>query len=214
MEPTLRRTRSPHAAQHAPARGARAPDGRDLTVIRMLASAVEARDHHTGDHANHVSSLSHDLWRWISRREPEHDLIYGFLLHDVGKIAIPDAILLKCGPLTPAERAIMRNHVGIGLRLVEPLGFSKAALDVIRFHHERWDGAGYPNGLSGNEIPAQARAFSIVDAYDAMTSDRPYRRGLPPATALAEIEQSGGTQFDPEFVMHFAALADRLGLVA
>lgn len=187
---------------------------RDLAVIRTLVSAVEVRDHHTGDHSNHVSSLSHELWRWISGREPEPDLIYGFLLHDVGKIAIPDAILLKRGPLTSAERAIMRGHVEIGLKLVEPLAFSKAALDVIHHHHERWDGSGYPDGLAGEAIPAQARAFSIVDAYDAMTSNRPYRRGLSARAALAEIRQMSGTQFDPCFVAHFAALATRLGLVA
>lgn len=176
---------------------------RDLAVIRTLAGAVEARDPHTGDHANHVSTLAMDLWTGISREPAHEDLLYGFLLHDIGKIAIPDAILLKEGPLEAHEIEVMRSHVAIGVKLVEPLGFHQVVLDVIGCHHERWDGLGYPNGLGGEEIPSHARAFTVVDAYDAMVSDRPYRRGMSVDAALAELLRHSGTQFDPSCVHAF-----------
>lgn len=179
---------------------------RDVAVIRTLAAAVEARDQVTGDHINNVAGLTVALWQHMTGSEPDEELVYGFLLHDVGKISIPDAILLKAGPLDAGEMARMRLHVEVGLNLIEPLGFGPVVTDVIRCHHERFDGDGYPNGLRGEQIPVHARMFSVVDAYDAMTADRPYRKGVAPARALEELIRHAGTQFDPECVGGFEAL--------
>lgn len=179
---------------------------RDVAVIRTLAAAVEARDQVTGDHINNVAGLTVALWRHMTGSQPEEELVYGFLLHDVGKISIPDAILLKPGPLDADEMATMRRHVEVGLGLIQPLGFGPVVTDVIRCHHERFDGAGYPNGLRGEQIPIHARMFSVVDAYDAMTADRPYRRGVVPARALEELIRHAGTQFDPECVAGFETM--------
>lgn len=179
---------------------------RDLAVIRTLASAVERRDQVTGDHANNVARLSLALWEHMIGEEPEEDLVYGFLLHDVGKIAIPDSVLLKRGPLHPEEITTMRRHVEIGVELVSPLGFRPVVTDVIRCHHERWDGYGYPNGLRGEEIPFHARIFTVVDAFDSMTSDRPYRKGMSVERAIEELERAAGSQFDCACVEAFTAL--------
>ena len=179
---------------------------RDFAVIRTLAAAVEARDRVTGDHINNVSGLTVALWRSMTGSDPDEDMVYGFLLHDVGKISIPDAILLKPGPLDADDMARMRKHVDVGLDLIEPLGFGPVVMDVIRCHHERIDGGGYPNGLRGDEIPIHARMFSVVDAYDAMTADRPYRDGMTPARALEELLRHAGTQFDPDCVAGFETL--------
>lgn len=187
---------------------------RDLAVIRTLASAVEARDPLTGDHAHNVAELSIALWHAMVPGNGEDELLYGFLLHDVGKIAIPDAILLKPGPLTHEEFAIMRRHPEIGVDLVGPLGFRPVVLEVIRHHHERWDGNGYPSGLAGGGIPVHARIFSVVDAFDAMTTNRPYRNAMPRDDALEEIRRNSGTQFDPDVVTAFERLASGIGLVA
>lgn len=185
---------------------------RDLALIRTLASAVEARDRGTGNHANSVARLSLALWRDMTGTDAG-DLVYGFLLHDVGKIAVPDAILLKPGPLEPGEIDRMRLHVRLGTEIVGPLGFRPDVLDVIRCHHERWDGMGYPAGLRAEEIPFAARVFGVVDAYDAMTSDRPYRKGVPAEAALEELRRHAGVQFDPECVEGFMCTARRLRLV-
>ncbi|HVL88752.1 MAG TPA: HD domain-containing phosphohydrolase [Actinomycetota bacterium] len=184
---------------------------RDVAVIRTLAAAVEARDRVTGDHINNVANLSVALWTHMVGSKPDEEMVYGFLLHDVGKISIPDSILLKPGKLDDDEMARMRRHVEVGLDLIEPLGFGRVVTDVIRCHHERFDGEGYPNGLRGEQIPIHARMFSVVDAYDAMTADRPYRKGMPPADALAELRRFAGTQFDPDCVDGFEALAVELG---
>lgn len=179
---------------------------RDVAVIRTLAAAVEARDQVTGDHINNVAGLTVALWRDMTGSDPDEEMVYGFLLHDVGKISIPDAILLKPGPLDADEMVTMRRHVEVGLGLIEPLGFGPVVTDVIRCHHERFDGAGYPNGLRGEEIPVHARMFSVVDAYDAMTADRPYRAGIPAPRAMEELLRHAGTQFDPECVAGFEAM--------
>ncbi len=179
---------------------------RDIAVIRTLANAVEWRDETTGLHASNVARLSLELMRAMRGSEPDEDLVYGFLLHDVGKIGIPDRILLKPAALTPDEFEEMRRHVEIGVVLVEPLGFRDIVLDIIRCHHERWDGDGYPRGLRGDEIPFEARIFTVVDAFDAMTSDRPYRKGMTIDQALEELRRVAGTQLDPSCVDSFVAL--------
>lgn len=172
-----------------------------------LASAIDARDATTGGHVERVSALGQRL---LERVAPElaadEQLALGFLLHDVGKIGIPDAVLKKPGPLTEAERVVMDGHPVIGHRIVLAAGFSEAAAQVVLSHHERWDGLGYPHGLAGEEIPRAARLFAVVDALDAMTSDRPYRAGMALPEALEELTRHAGTQFDPRAVEALLAL--------
>ena len=134
---------------------------------------------------------------------------YGFTLHDIGKIGVPDAILNKPGPLSEQEWEVMQTHPRLGCKIVEPLGFSSTATDVIMCHHERWDGSGYPLGLEREEIPITARAFAVADAFDAMTSDRPYRAALPKEAALATLSDEAGTSLDPDVVEVFISLNDQ-----
>ena len=177
---------------------------RDLATIQALASAVEARDHVTGGHQVRVTDLA---TRCLAEADPSlarnEEVSFGFMLHDIGKIGIPDAILNKPGPLDVAEWSVMRNHPELGVKIVEPIGFSKSATEIILTHHERWDGRGYPLGLEKEEIPLTSRAFSVADAYDAMTSDRPYRPAMDPADALDSIRQSAGSLYDPDVVEIF-----------
>jgi HD-GYP domain-containing protein (c-di-GMP phosphodiesterase class II) len=174
---------------------------RDISAIQSLAIAVEARDHGTGQHLHRVTDLA---LRCLARIDPElaldQEIAYGFLLHDVGKIGIPDAILNKCGELTEDEWSIMRRHPEIGAEIVRPVGLSKQALDVILYHHERWDGSGYPFGLAGTEIPLAARVFAVADAFDAMTSRRPYRRAMNRGDAMLLIRSESGTRYDSDAV--------------
>jgi HD-GYP domain-containing protein (c-di-GMP phosphodiesterase class II) len=125
---------------------------------------------------------------------------WGAIIHDVGKIGVSDAILRKPGALTDAKWAEMRRHPEIGYAMLKDIAFLRPALDIVRYHHERYDGAGYPVGLAGEEIPLAARIFAAVDAYDAMTSDRPYRRARSREEALAEIQRLAGAEFDPRVV--------------
>lgn len=180
-----------------------------LSTMKTLAFLVEAKDLGTRQHLDRTHHYGLALARLI---DPElaasPDLGYGFLLHDIGKIGIPEQILSKPGPLTESEWAVMRTHPLIGAQIVEPMRFLGRAVDVIRCHHERVDGRGYPHGLKGDEIPLSARVFSVVDALDAMTSDRPYRSALPVDDAVAEIARGSGTQFDPEVVEAFLILME------
>ena len=177
---------------------------RDAATIEALAAAVEARDLGTGRHLKRVTQLAVECIEHIDPTLARNEEVrYGFMLHDVGKVGIPDAVLNKPGPLTTAEWRTMRRHPEIGLEIVGPIGFSKAATDVILCHHERWDGGGYPLGLSGEQIPVVARAFSVADAFDAMTSDRPYRAAMSQEDALAVIDLDAGTRFDPTVVDTF-----------
>lgn len=180
---------------------------KDVATIEALAAAVEARDASTARHLDRVTGLA---MRCIQAIDPEtphmEELSYGFMLHDVGKIGIPDAILNKPGPLDEEEWSVMRGHPELGVRIVDPVGFSETTTEVILCHHERWDGSGYPNHLKGDEIPQAARVFAVADAYDAITSDRPYRAALPPDVAIGEIKQSAGRTFDPDVVDLFVGL--------
>jgi ribonuclease P protein subunit RPR2 len=138
-------------------------------------------------------------------------LEYGFLLHDVGKLGIPDTILQKAGPLTDSERRVMEQHTRLGAEILANVALMQGeGLKVVRSHHERWDGMGYPDGLEGLEIPAGARIFALVDAIDAMTSERPYRRALRWEHAVDEILAQSGRQFDPKVVAAFAARERRM----
>jgi response regulator RpfG family c-di-GMP phosphodiesterase len=134
-------------------------------------------------------------------------LLLGAFLHDVGKIGIRDAILLKPGPLTEEETASMRAHVGLGLKIIGSSKWLQLARSVIEGHHERFDGRGYPRGLKGIAIPLEARLFSIVDAFDALTSERPYKRPLSLADSLACLQEGAGSQFDPDMVAAFCRIA-------
>jgi HD-GYP domain-containing protein (c-di-GMP phosphodiesterase class II) len=125
-------------------------------------------------------------------------LAYGFLLHDIGKLSVPDAVLKKPGPLTDSEWTLMRRHPEAGARILDAIPFLDRAVDVVLHHHERWDGRGYPAGLEADGIPLWARIFSVADTVDAITSNRPYRRGRPLEQAVREIVARAGTQFDPD----------------
>ena len=176
-------------------------------TIAAMARALEFRDLETEGHSQRVTELTLKLARRMGMSEEE--LVHvrrGALLHDIGKLAIPDSILLKPGKLTEEEWAIMRKHPEYAYQMLYPIAYLRPALDIPYCHHERWDGKGYPRGLKGEEIPLSARVFAVVDAWDAMRSDRPYRRALPVEEALAEIQEGAGTQFDPKVVEAFLAL--------
>jgi ribonuclease P protein subunit RPR2 len=138
----------------------------------------------------------------------EPQIEFGFLLHDAGKVAVPDAILFKPGPLTPAERAIIEQHPVTGSEIVRDIEFLGAARDVIRSHHERWDGTGYPDRLAGTDIPLSARVFAVADTLDALTTNRPYRRASSFAKARLIILRGSGSHFDPEVIAAFDSLPD------
>jgi len=177
-------------------------------TVRALAAALELRDDLTGGHAERVTDLALRLTERIApglAADPE--LEYGFLLHDIGKIGVPDAILLKAGPLKAEERTVMERHPLHGARILEQVPYlGGLARAIVVAHHERWDGRGYPYGSAGEAIPLAARIFAIVDAFDAMTHDRPYRSALPVVVALDEIAAQSGAQFDPSLVEPFLAL--------
>ena len=175
-------------------------------VIYALAVAVEARDAYTERHTERVAENSRRLGLRIGLHPDELERLYrGGLLHDIGKIGVPDTILQKPGPLDADEQRIMQQHPVTGERIASPLHSAAGYLSVIRHHHERWDGKGYPDGLAGEEIPLLARITAVCDSYDALTSDRPYRRGRPPAEALSVLEDGAGRQWDAELVAEFVA---------
>ena len=180
-----------------------------LATMRSLAQVVEAKDRTTRGHLDRTQSYGVALARRI---DPEladgPELAYGFFLHDIGKVGIPESILSKDGPLSEREWSVMRTHPTIGAQIVAPIQFLGDASLVIRHHHERFDGTGYPGGLRADAIPLSARIFAIADSFDAMTSDRPYRRALPVARALDEIQDGAGTQFDPDVVEVFVDLIE------
>ena len=174
---------------------------RDLSTIEALAAALEVRDMTTGSHVRRVTHLATKCLDKIdSNLGKNEEVSFGFMLHDVGKIGVPDAILSKPGPLSDDEWKVMRKHPEMGVKIVAPLGFSNTDTEIILHHHERWDGRGYPNQLAGEEIPLTARAFSVVDAYDAMTSDRPYRRSMSRTDAHTALLEGAGSQYDPDMV--------------
>lgn len=170
-----------------------------------LSAALELRDDDTGGHAERVAALALRLTAVVAPElVSDPQLEYGFLLHDIGKIGIPDAILRKPAPLDPAELALMRRHPALGQSIARNVpSLSGLPTQVILSHHERWDGGGYPEGLAGEQIPFAARIFALVDSFDAMTNDRPYRRRLPVEHALEEIRNGAGSQFDPHLAEAF-----------
>jgi ribonuclease P protein subunit RPR2 len=174
-------------------------------TVAALADALEAKDPGTGLHAQRVQHYALTLTEAVDRRLlDDPSLEYGFVLHDVGKIGIPDTILNKPGPLTPEERRLIELHPTIGAEILSSVAMLQGeGVKVVRSHHERWDGAGYPDGLVGEEMPLGARIFALADALDAMTSDRPYRDALSWEQATDEILSQDGAQFDPQVVRGF-----------
>jgi ribonuclease P protein subunit RPR2 len=177
-----------------------------------LADALEAKDPVTGLHAIRVQRYATELVPGVDPRLLEDPSVeFGFLLHDMGKMAIPDAILQKEGPLSSEERELMQQHTVLGEAILAnvPL-LSGEGLKIVRSHHERWDGMGYPDGLAGTEIPIAARIFALVDAMDAMTTERPYRHPLTWEEAIDEVLAQAGRQFDPRVVAAFAQRESRM----
>jgi ribonuclease P protein subunit RPR2 len=181
-----------------------------LQTVRALAFVVEAKDAGTGQHLERCRVYGMALLTELGMVDENREAEFGFLLHDVGKVGIPERILNKPGPLTASEWKVMRTHPAIGYQLVSDIPFLRTAALVVRCHHEMFDGTGYPEGLRGEEIPLPARVFSVVDAFDAMTASRPYRAALPVVHAVEELERMAGTQFDPDVVRAFAPLCEAL----
>ena len=178
-------------------------------VILALARVIEARDRYTIHHAERVGLYSREIGRAHGLANSDLDVLYkGGVLHDLGKVVIPAEILLKPGPLTGAEREIMETHAPEGARIAEPLRSAARFLPVIRHHHERVDGRGYPDHLAAGEIPLAARITAIGDAWDAMTSDRPYRPALERDEAIKRVREGAGSQWDGELAALFLELVD------
>jgi len=174
-------------------------------ALRTMGLVLEYRDYESKGHTDRVTALALSLGQAAGLDEDALTCLrWGGYLHDIGKVAIPDPILLKPGRLTPEEFEIMKTHVTIGEAMLRQLGFlPEATLKIVRHHHERWSGGGYPDDLRGEAIPQLARIFAIADVYDALTSERPYKKAWTRAQALAEIEAQSGRQFDPELTRLF-----------
>ena len=181
-----------------------------IATVRALSNAVEARDAYTGKHAERVAAYGMELARCCGLAvEDSPQIEFGFLLHDVGKVAVPDAILFKSGSLTEEEYSLVRRHPVIGSEILRDVDFLGEGKLVVRHHHERWDGTGYPDGLAGDAIPLAARVFAVADALDALTTDRPYRPASSFAVAREEVLRGAGTQFDPVVVAAYRQIPDR-----
>jgi len=177
-----------------------------IATMKSLAQVIEAKDRTTRGHLDRTQTYGLALARRVDPSLATEELGYGFFLHDIGKVGIPEQILCKRGPLSAEEWDVMRTHPLVGAQIVAPIAFLRGAVDLVRHHHERFDGTGYPDGLRGEEIPLAARVFSVADSFDAMTSDRPYRGAMGIERALAEIEGGAGSQFDPEVVRIFVQM--------
>lgn len=176
----------------------------NLRIVQSLAAAMDARDPYTHGHSNRVTQNTLAVAKRMGFHEKElQSLEIACYLHDIGKIGIPDQILKKPSALTEEEWEKVREHPRIGARILEPLGFDQIVIHSVLYHHERYDGRGYPEGLKGEEIPLAARILSVADAFDAMISDRPYRKAMPEEEALVILQENAGIQFDPEVVTRF-----------
>jgi putative nucleotidyltransferase with HDIG domain len=182
-----------------------------MATVRALSNAVEARDAYTGKHAERVTLFAIEIARELGLPAPDTpEVEFGFLLHDVGKLAIPDSILFKPGPLTTEERAMMSRHTIVGAEIMRDIEFLAEASKVVRSHHERWDGNGYPDRLAGEQIPLNARVFAVADVFDALTTNRPYRVALSFEQARSMIEEESGSHFDPQVVDAFRRIDDEI----
>jgi putative nucleotidyltransferase with HDIG domain len=182
-----------------------------MATVRALSNAVEARDAYTQKHAERVTAYGLEIARAHGLSVSDApDLEFGFLLHDIGKLAIPDSILYKPGRLTPDERALVIEHPVVGAEIVRDIEFLRQSTKVVRYHHERWDGRGYPDGLAGEEIPLSARVFAVADVLDALSSDRPYRSASPLSVARGMIVAESGKHFDPRVIEAFNTIDDEV----
>jgi putative nucleotidyltransferase with HDIG domain len=184
-------------------------------MLSVLTGAIEARDPYTRGHSARVTALAEEValrLGWSEQRLAS--LRIGGPLHDIGKLAVSDEVLRKEGRLDDGELAQIREHPKIGARILLRMAALREAIPYVLYHHERWDGDGYPSGKAGEEIPIEARVLAIADAFDAMTSDRPYRRALSRGEALAEVERCAGTQFDPDLARVFLELFSEAELPA
>ena len=169
-------------------------------MIMALAQAIDAKDHYTHGHSQRVAEYSAQVSLLLGDAPQQVKLIYYMgLLHDIGKIGIPVEIINKPGKLTEEEYALIKSHSAIGAEVLKPIRIRPELMIGARYHHERFDGLGYPDKLAGKDIPRAARIIAVVDAYDAMTSNRSYRRGMTPMKVYEEIARNSGSQFDPEF---------------
>lgn len=183
----------------------------NIQIAQVLGNAIAMRDHDTGSHNLRVALYAGLLGDALGFERPlVRDLLVGAFLHDLGKIAIPDRVLLKNGALNAEEWAIMRGHCEIGARLLGQLPAFQHAVPVVLHHHERFDGTGYPDRLAGDDIPLIARAFAVVDVFDALVSVRPYKRAATLDDALDHLEAGRGGHFDPDLASVFIRLAPRL----
>jgi putative two-component system response regulator len=175
-------------------------------VLFSIARAIESRDPNTGDHCERLVTLGEAFGDYLNlSRNQLRDLMWGGYLHDIGKVGIPDAVLLKKGKLTAEEWDVMRQHVLIGERICQPLRSMRGVIPIIRHHHERWDGSGYPDGLKGDDIPYLAQVFQAIDIYDALTSERPYKRAYSPDEALSVMmEETSKGWRNPKLMEQFA----------
>jgi HD-GYP domain-containing protein (c-di-GMP phosphodiesterase class II) len=182
-------------------------------TVRSMAYVVEAKDAYTGQHLERCRIYGNTLLEALGVANDYPNAEFGFLLHDVGKVGVPESILNKPGPLTAAEWRVMRTHPTIGSQILAGIPGMDDAAEIVRCHHEMWSGDGYPAGLAREEIPLPARVFQVVDAFDAMTTDRPYRASMGVERAVGELERVAGTQFDPDVIRAFVAVVDDLPVV-
>jgi len=175
-----------------------------LDSVKVLAGAIDAKDPYTRGHSDRVRKMSMRIGMKLSFNEERlENLVFGALLHDIGKIGIRDEVLQKKGQLTPEEYQYVQQHPLIGVKIIEGIDFFKDKISMIRNHHEHFDGGGYPDGLMGETIPLEARIIAVSDAFDAMTSLRPHRRAMPVEGVLLEMEKGKGRQFDPQILEIF-----------
>jgi putative nucleotidyltransferase with HDIG domain len=176
-------------------------------MLSTLSRAIEARDPYTRGHSTRVTAIAEAIARRLGWDEERLELLQlGGPLHDVGKLGVSEEVLAKPGRLDEAELAQIREHPKLGARILLRVAALRGALPYVLYHHERWDGGGYPTGRAGERIPLEARVLAVADAFDAMTSDRPYRSALDRDEAVAEVARCAGTQFDPDVVRVFLEL--------
>ncbi len=178
-----------------------------LQTVRMLANVIEARDLYTGGHVDRVCAYALTLARglaWSDERLVE--VQFGALLHDIGKIVIPESVLNKTLPLTTDEKRLLHRHTIEGANMLSDINHLQAIIPYVLYHHERWDGSGYPHGLVGRNIPIEGRLMAIADVYDALTSDRPYHAALSTSAAMATILEKSGVDFDPDLCAIFTQI--------
>ncbi len=175
-----------------------------MQTILMIANVVEARDAYTGGHVERVQRLAMELGKALHWSDEEMIVLeYGSLLHDIGKLSVPEAVLNKPGKLTDEEFLIMQSHTTSGARILEKITHLREAIPYVLYHHEKWNGKGYPEGRRGQDIPRQGRLMAVVDVYDALVSDRPYHKGMTPEAVLDIIRKDSGTHFDPDMAEVF-----------